>query len=225
MVLSDASDLTVLKAAKFWYEHSEQNNRSLLDRPRFFTFRISRGLYRGDRANGPPAPEIRMTRPAWDSYRRLPSAARIVPATGSRASIGPSKIPRAIIHEARAWRATVGRGLPDAPLPVFPAGIYLQPGGPTEIQRPIEKPPGRRRIENDMPRKKQYGIVTSPRSRKAPKRDPVFCPKWIKRSILEDLEQGVDSSFRKTVITLPNRVRPGFAGILPTETPPPQSIV
>jgi len=69
--------------------------------------------------------------PPSTSYpRRLPSYARVVPATGSRASLSAAYLPQVQLGLTVLTRATVFRALPDIPLPVFEASIYLLPRGP-----------------------------------------------------------------------------------------------
>jgi len=64
------------------------------------------------------------------TFSRLPSQARLVPATGGPATLGAAYLPQVQLGLTVLPPATIFRALPDIPLPVFEASLYLLPTGP-----------------------------------------------------------------------------------------------
>jgi hypothetical protein len=56
--------------------------------------------------------------------------ARLVPATGSPATLAAAYLPQVQLGLTVLPPATIFRALPDLPLPVFEASLYLLPTGP-----------------------------------------------------------------------------------------------
>ena len=64
----------------------------------------------------------------YDRYDwRLPSAARVVPATGSPATVSAAYVVRAFAGETMLPPATISRGRPDVPLEMQPASKVFVP--------------------------------------------------------------------------------------------------
>jgi hypothetical protein len=58
---------------------------------------------------------------------RLPSAARVAPATGSPATVSAAYVVRAFAGETMLPRASISRGRPDVPLEMQPASTIFVP--------------------------------------------------------------------------------------------------